>query len=142
MLYFHCYDKNVMSKAFSLVQTRMGDADAALLALKEDLLGPLNAGSLACERSGVPALLRLLAIRKEVQQLDGEQWAESFVLVYEDESQVPVKFADLGPTFELFGVSLREIEEQAGEVGLIPPKLDLQIAFGVTDQSAETASWF
>lgn len=142
MLYFHCYDKAVVRDAFALVQARIGEADTALLELKEDLFGPLNAGSLACEKAGIPLLVRLLAIRKEAQQLDacGEQ--SPLVLVCEDESQVPVKFAELGPTFEMFGTSLIEVEEAAGDVGFIPPKLDLQAAFGAHDQEAGFASWF
>lgn len=142
MLYFHCYNKEIVLEAFQLVQASVGDADAALQDLGEQLFGPLNAGSLAPEKNEIPKLLRLLSLRKEVQQLFPWDEQAPLVLVFEDASEVPGEFSDLGPTFEMFGSSLSEVEVEAGEVGFIPPKLDLQSAFGLIEQGAETAAWF
>lgn len=143
MLFYHAFDREVVTQASDQVFEQIASLDEDIIRLRRELLGPLGAGSMACKKENVPQLLKLLAIRKAANiDVDAGEQKPPLSLVFEDESQVPEKFSELGALFSLFEVSLEDVEEEAAALGIIPAKIDISTAFGTANQEANEASWF
>lgn len=139
MLFFNVNDGIAVGEAMSQFSKEFGDIQRSI---KLPLESPLAAGGVAAKPENVEQLLQLLSLRKLAKAFsEGTPQEDALKLVLDDEADVSHNFGELRPLFELFSVTLEDVEVRAGEIGLIPVKLNLTEAFGAQDQAAE-ATWF